>query len=63
MKSIGWCLDRIQIVMVSIPKEVTSQEDKAKANLVLDEVREYADTLAQLIQNPKFKNNITLTTK
>ena len=63
MKSIGWCLDRIQIVMVSIPKEVTSPEDKAKANLVLDEVREYADTLAQLIQNPKFKNNITLTTK
>jgi cell fate (sporulation/competence/biofilm development) regulator YmcA (YheA/YmcA/DUF963 family) len=58
MKSIGWCLDRIQIVMVSIPKEVTSPEDKAKANLVLDEVREYADTLAQLIQNPKFKKHL-----
>ncbi len=55
MKHIGWCLDRIQIVMVHIPKAVISQEDKEKARNILDEVQEYANTLAQLILNPKFK--------
>jgi len=55
MKHIGWCLERIQIVMANIPREVMSQEDKEKAQGILDEIQEYADTLAQIIQNPKFK--------
>jgi len=55
MKHIGWCLDRIQIVMGHIPRAVLSPEDKEKANNILDEVQEYADTLATLITNPKFK--------
>ena len=55
MKHIGWCLERIQIAMTQIPKTVISQEDKEKANTILDEVQEYANTLSQLIMNPKFK--------
>lgn len=55
MKHIGWCLERIQIAMAHIPRAVISQEDKVKANNILDEVQEYANTLAQLIQHPKFK--------
>ena len=55
MKYIGWCLERIQIAMAHIPRAVISQEDKAKANNLLDEVQEYANTLVQLIQHPKFK--------
>lgn len=55
MKHIGWCLERIQIAMAHIPRAVSSQEDKVKANNILDEVQEYANTLAQLIQHPKFK--------
>ena len=58
MKHIGWCLDQIQIVMVPIPKEVISPEDKEKANKILDEVEEYAKTLAQLIMNPEFKEKL-----
>jgi len=55
MKHIGWCLERIQITMSHIPRAVISQEDKEKAKAILDEVQEYANTLAQLILNPKFK--------
>jgi len=55
MKHIGWCLERIQIAMAHIPRAVISQEDKVKANNILNEVQEYANTLAQLIQHPKFK--------
>ena len=55
MKHIGWCLERIQIAMANIPRAVISQEDKGKAQNILDEVQEYANTLAQLILNPKFK--------
>lgn len=55
MKYIGWCLDRIQIAMADMPREITSQEDKEKAKIILDKVQEYANTLAQIIQNPKFK--------
>jgi len=58
MKSVGWCLDRIQIVMADIPAEVISKEDKEKAKKILDEVQDYANTLAQLIMNPNFKNNL-----
>ena len=58
MKHIGWCLDRIQIAMANMPRGVISQEDKEKAREILDEVQEYANTLAQLILNPNFKNNL-----
>ena len=55
MKHIGWCLERIQIAMIPIPQAVIFQEDKNKANEILDQVQEYANTLAQLILHPKFK--------
>jgi len=58
MKHIGWCLEKIQIAMAHIPREVISQEDKEKAKKILDEVQEYANTLTQLILNPNFKNNL-----
>ena len=58
MKHIGWCLDQIQIVMMHIPKEVISQDGKNKANEILNQVQEYADTLAVLITNPEFKKII-----
>ena len=59
MKHIGWCLERIQIVMAHIPRAVISEEDKEKANKILNEVQEYANTLAQLILYPKFKNYLS----
>ena len=55
MKHIGWCLERIQIAMAHIPKEVVLPEDKNKAINILIEVQKYADTLAKLILNQKFK--------
>src|SRR3989338_6758606 len=58
MKHIGWCLDRIQDVMGSIPKEVISEGDKEKANRILDEVQKYADTLVQIIRNHDFRNRL-----
>lgn len=58
MKHIGWCLERIQIAMAHIPREVISQENKDKANHILDEVQEYANTLVQLIQHPKFRKSL-----
>lgn len=42
--------------MAHIPRAVISSEDKVKANNILDEIQEYANTLAQLILHPKFKN-------
>ena len=58
MKSIGWCLDGIQTVMGDIPKTVSSQEDKKKAQDIIDKVQKYADTLAELILHSSFKNDI-----
>jgi len=58
MKHIGWCLEKIQIVMGYIPKAVESQDDKDKATKILDDVQEYADTLSELIIHPKFKNSL-----
>ena len=58
MRSIGWCLERIQILMGDIPISVVSDEDKKKAQAILNEVQEYADILAQIIMNPKFKLNL-----
>ena len=58
MKHIGWCLERIQVEMSYIPKEVISKEDKDKANHILNEVQEYANTLAELIQHPKFRKSL-----
>ena len=58
MKHVGWCLERIQIVMANIPGAITSEEDKKTANSILDEVQEYADTLAEIITNPKFKESL-----
>jgi len=55
MKTIGWCLERIQVLMSRIPRALISQEDKEKANNTIDEVQKYANTLAQLILNPTFK--------
>ena len=55
MKHIGWCLDRIRIEFTHMPVEVISQEDKEKVSTILDEVQKCADTLAELITNPKFK--------
>ena len=60
MKHIGWCLQKIQIAMAQMPKALISPEEKEKANNILDEVQEYANTLAQLILNPKFKNHLNL---
>jgi len=58
MKNIGWCLEKIQIAMAHIPKEVILPEDKNKAINILIEVQKYTDTLAQLIQNPEFQKNL-----
>lgn len=58
MKHLGWCLDRIQIAMANLPRAVISQGDKERAQSILDEVQGYANTLAQLILNPNFKNNL-----
>ena len=58
MKTISWCLHKIQALMTGMPKDVTSKEDKIKANKVLDDVQEYVDILNKLILNPKFKKNL-----
>jgi len=58
MKHIGWCLDNIQIAMMDMPKELTSEESKKKAKQVIDDVQKYADTLVDLIRNPEFKKTI-----
>lgn len=56
MRNIGWCLDRIQIVIARIPRAVNTPEEKTSANKILDEVHEYSVTLAQIIQNPGFRD-------
>ena len=58
MKHIGWCLDRILIVTNGMPRTVVSPEDIDTANNILDEVQKYADTMAQLVQYPKFKKSL-----
>ncbi len=59
MKHIGWCLEKIQIAMVRIPRSVDSQEDKKKATRILNTVQGYANTLVQLISNPPFKKSLS----
>ena len=59
MKHIGWCLEKIQITIRYIPEDVSSQENKHKAKRILDEVQEYANTLAELIHHPKFKKYLS----
>ena len=58
MKHIGWCLDRIQIVMSSIPKALESQKEMNRATNILYEVKVIGDVLAKLIQNSKFKRDL-----
>ena len=58
MKHIGWCLDQIQIEMGKIPRGIKSEEDKVLAKKILDEVKEYEDTLTQIILHPKFKESL-----
>ena len=58
MKYVGWCLEKIQIALGHIPRAVDSQDDKEKANKILDEIQEYANTLEQLILHPKFKEDL-----
>ncbi len=55
MKHIGWCLDSIQRAVMKRPMKLDSQEDKKRANSMLDEIQEYVNTLAQLVLNPNFK--------
>jgi hypothetical protein len=58
MKHIGWCLDRIQTEMMTMPKAVILPKDKERANQVLNEIQKYANTLAELILHPKFKKSL-----
>jgi phosphoribosylanthranilate isomerase len=55
MKHIGLCLDRIQILMSQIPREVDSESEKKQARFVLNEVEMYLETLVEIITNPKFR--------
>ena len=56
MKHIGWCLDRIQIEMAHIPKEVVSKNGKKKAKEILSNIEHYEDTLKKIITNSKFRS-------
>ena len=56
MKTIGWCLERIQIAMSKIPRDVVFVENQRKAKQILNEVQEYADILEKIITNSKFKD-------
>ena len=56
MKHIGACLDNIQILLGGIPKNIDSPQDKDKAIRIVDEVEEYANTLAQLVTNPNLRD-------
>jgi hypothetical protein len=44
--------------MAGIPKAVISKKDKEKAQDILDKIQEYANTLSELILNPKFKKDL-----
>ena len=58
MKHIGWCLDRIQIQIGGIPRNLDRSVDIALANYIVNRVEEYAETLAKIITNPKFKKSL-----
>lgn len=55
MKHIGWCLDKIQVAFMHMPKDVTSEEDKIAANSIIDEIQEYSKTFKEILLNPKFE--------
>lgn len=55
MKHIGWCLDKIQMEFMLLPRTIDSPKDKVKSIKILDEVEGYAHTLAQLVMNPKLR--------
>lgn len=59
MKHIGWCLEKIQITMMRIPRTVDSLEDKKRATRILNTIQGYANTLEQLISNPNFKKSLS----
>lgn len=59
MKHIGWCLEKIQEEMAHIPRALTTQEDKAKATKILDEVQQYSTTLAQLVTHKNFRSYLS----
>jgi len=56
MKTIGWCLDQIQMVMAKIPRDLMSRDNAEHAKTVLAEVQKYANTLAQIIMHSGFKD-------
>lgn len=58
MKHIGWCLEKIQISLAGLPKDIDSKENKEKAARVLDEVEGYAETMADLVDNRRFRRII-----
>lgn len=58
MKHIGWCLDKIQMTCMSMPKKMDSEESKKKAAEVIDDIQKYADTLVNLVHNHKFEKQI-----
>ncbi|MBN2880673.1 hypothetical protein JXM83_01350 [Candidatus Woesearchaeota archaeon] len=60
MKHIGWCLDKIQMTMMGIPRDVISGENKAQAKNILNQVEEYLKTLSDIITNPNFKKTISM---
>jgi len=55
MKHIGWCLDNIQVKMMKLPRNIDSDNDKSAAIHTIDEVEEYAQTMAQLVTHPKLR--------
>lgn len=58
MKHIGWCLDQIQIVMMDMPRQLTTPATKIVANSVLDDVQQYHKTLVEIITNPEFRTHL-----
>ncbi|MBU0979857.1 MAG: hypothetical protein KJ709_03555 [Nanoarchaeota archaeon] len=63
MKHIGWCLERIQYALAGLPNNIDSEEDKAKASRIIDEVEEYAHTLEQLVYNHKLRVHLNRLSK
>ncbi|MBR9675422.1 hypothetical protein GOV05_00245 [Candidatus Woesearchaeota archaeon] len=60
MKHIGWCLDKIQIVLSKLPKTIDSPKEKDKATQILDEVEEYANTLEHFFTHPKLRHHLKI---
>ena len=58
MKHIGKCLEAIQMAFVRMPKELDSPQKKLLAQSILKISRKYANTLAELVTNPLFKQTI-----